>query len=287
MILAYGPTALRRNVPHWLLGHRALIQFAGIVVLTIASLSLSAIVTERMREARLAVGQSRKVQLAIDRMVWDLLALQQPIQARRLDRDSDRASRFAGIRNNVRDDIVALIRQTADNPLQQQLLTEFDPLFRRYLSNVDRLAASEAGGGAARDLGSMLLADSEQMSLLIGEMRELEDILLKSRSERADLSFQLLLPTLLIAASFITLLVVMAAKSINRVVRERDNWLLEKEGELAAKDMMMREVDHRARNSLDLVYNLMTLQQQRPGHNDNSRNLLAEAQPDSGGGAGA
>jgi hypothetical protein len=32
------------------------------------------------------------------------------------------------------------------------------------------------------------------------------------------------------------------------VVRERDNWLLEKEAELAAKDMMMREVDHRARN---------------------------------------
>ncbi len=277
MIQAYGLTALRRNVPHWLLGQRALIQFAGIVVLTIASLSLSAIVTERMREARLAVGQSRKVQLAIDRMVWDLLALQQPMQARRLDRDSDRASRFAGIRNNVRDDIVALIRQTADNPLQQQLLTEFDPLFRRYLSNVDRLATFEAGSGAARDLSPLLLADAERMSLLIGEMREFEDILLKSRSERADLSFQLLLPTLLIAASFITLLVVMAAKSINRVVRERDNWLLEKDGELAAKDMMMREVDHRARNSLDLVYNLMTLQQQRPGHNDNSRNLLAEA----------
>jgi two-component sensor histidine kinase len=261
MIQAYGLTALRRNVPHWLLGQRALVQFAGIVVLTIASLGLSAIVTERMREARLAVGQSREMQLAIDRMVWDLLALQQPMQARRLNRDSDRASRFVGIRNNVRDDIVALIRQTADKPLQQQLLTEFDPLFRRYLSNLDRLAASEAGSGAARDLGPPLLADAEQMSLLIGEMRELEDIRLKSRFERADLSFQLLLPTLLIAASFITLLVVMAAKSINRVVRERDRWLLEKEGELATKDMMMREVNHRPRNSLDLVYKLMTLQQ--------------------------
>src|SRR5947207_7084844 len=150
MILAYGLTALRQNVPHWLLGQRALIQFAGIVVLAIASLSLSAIVTERMREARLAVGQSRGVQLVIDRLVWDLLALQQPMQAHRLDRDSDRASRFVGVRNNVRDDIVALIRQTADNPLQQQLLTEFDPLLKRYLSNVDRLAASGAGS-AARD----------------------------------------------------------------------------------------------------------------------------------------
>jgi hypothetical protein len=212
MIQADGSTALRRNLPHWLLGQRALVQFAGIVVLTIASLSLSAIVTERMREARLAVGQSRQVQLAIDRMVWDLLALQQPMQAHRLDRDSDRASRFVDIRNKIRDDIVALIRQTADNPLQQQLLTEFDPLFKRYLSNVDRLAASEAGSGTTRDLGPLLLADAERMSLLIGEMGELENIRLKSRSKRADLSFQLLLPTLVIAASFITLLVVIAAK---------------------------------------------------------------------------
>jgi two-component sensor histidine kinase len=270
-------TALRLDVPPWLLGKRALLRFAGICVLAVISLTLSAIVTEHTRQARVWVSDSREVQRAIDKFVWDLLGLQQATQAHRLDRGPDHARRFAEIRNGVRADIDALIRQTLDNPVQQQLLAPLDARSTHYMSNIDRLAASEAAGRAGLDLAPSLMADADEMSRLIGEMRDHEDSLLQSRSELAETSFELLLPTLFVSAGLIALLLAMAAKSINRVVRQRDIWLVEKEGELAAKDMLMREVDHRARNSLDLVYNLMTLQQQRPGNDDYTRNLLAEA----------
>jgi two-component sensor histidine kinase len=274
---AFGMTALRLNVPPWLLGRRTLLRFAGILVLAVVSLTLSAIATEHTRQARSWVSDSREVQRAIDKFVWALLGLQQATQAHRLDRGPDHTRRFAEIRNGVRADIDALIRQTLDNPVQQQLLAALDARSTHYMSNVDRLAASEAAGRVGLDLAPSLMADADEMSRLIGEMRDHEDASLQSRSELAETSFELLLPTLFVSAGLIALLMAMAAKSISRIVRQRDVWLMEKDGELAAKDMLMREVDHRARNSLDLVYNLMTLQQQRPGNDDNTRNLLAEA----------
>jgi two-component sensor histidine kinase len=53
--------------------------------------------------------------------------------------------------------------------------------------------------------------------------------------------------------------------------------LSEKNGELAAKDMMMREIDHRVRNSLNLIYNLMLFQQRRTTDDTVARCLLKEA----------
>jgi two-component sensor histidine kinase len=41
--------------------------------------------------------------------------------------------------------------------------------------------------------------------------------------------------------------------------------------------MMMREVDHRVRNSLGLVYNLLTFQQRRKGVDEATQTFLAEA----------
>jgi two-component sensor histidine kinase len=273
---AYELAVLRRSFPQWLLGKRAFIQFAGIIILAVASLTLSAFVTERERQARLSVDHSREMQVAIDKVVWDLLDLQQATQVQRLDHPPDQEVSFVRI-GNVRADVDAVIRLAADNPDHMPLLAELDQLSRRYLFNIDRLAAAPPGSSDDRDLVSLLAEEADQISLLIGRIRQDQVQLLESRTSWAETLFELLLPTLGISAIFITLLVVMAAKSINRVVRERDIWLLEKERELAAKDMMMREVDHRARNSLDLVYNLMTLQQQRPDHDDATRNVLAEA----------
>jgi two-component sensor histidine kinase len=274
MILADagGLTTPRQNETGRLRG-RGLIRFVGVAVLLVASLTLSAIVTEGTRQARSRVGHSNEVLRAIDKVVWDLLGLQQIIQMPRIDRDPDRARRFIGVRANIE----TLTRLTADDSVQQHLLAALKTRSVRYLSNIDRLAAFDVDSRSDPDLVPLLSADANEMSRLIGAMSAREDNLLRSRSERAESVFELLLPTLSISAGLIGFLLLAAAKSIKRVVRERDIRLIEKESELAAKDMMMREVDHRARNSLDLVYNLMTLQQQRPGNDAKTRHLLAEA----------
>lgn len=94
---------------------------------------------------------------------------------------------------------------------------------------------------------------------------------------RAEKMSALVLATLCISAAVISLLVIFAAQSLSRMVRERDARLSQKESELAAKDKMMREVDHRARNSLCLVHSLMTFQGQRSGHDGKTKTLFAEA----------
>jgi two-component sensor histidine kinase len=271
----YGLAAIRRGVPHWFLGRRTFLLFASIIILALTGLSLSAIVNERMRDARSWVRHSREVQRSIDGLVWDLLACEQAIQAPRRDGDYPQGS--MNIHNEMRNDIATLVRETADDPVQQQLLAALETRAAHYLSAAEKPAEPEGEGRADGGIDPLLSADAKEMSRLIGEMRDHEIRLMHSRSELAETSLELLLPTLGISAGLIALLVLMTAKSFNRAVRERDNCLMEKEGELAAKDMLMREVDHRARNSLDLVYNLMTLQQQREGHDDASRNLLAEA----------
>jgi two-component sensor histidine kinase len=267
----------RSTVPRWLLGRRTLIQLAAIIVLALSGLTLSVVVTERASGARSWVLRTRQVQYAIDKVVWDLLELQQAAQARSLTRDGDQVLRFARIRNGVRADIGGLVGLTADNPKQQGLLAQLSDLSSHYLDYVDRIAASDPDTGGERSLAALLAADAEAMSRLIGAIREDEDSLLEARSARADRLFGLLLPTLCLSATIIAILAVMAAQSLNRVVRERDLRLSEQERELAAKDMLMREVDHRARNSLGLIYNLMTFQRQRPGYDETARNLLAQA----------
>lgn len=94
---------------------------------------------------------------------------------------------------------------------------------------------------------------------------------------RAEKLSALLLAMLCVSASVIILSVVFAAQSFSRMVSERDVRLSQKDNELAAKDLMMREVDHRARNSLCLVHSLMTFQGQRSGNDGKTKTLLAEA----------
>jgi two-component sensor histidine kinase len=166
---------------------------------------------------------------------------------------------------------------TADNFLQQDLITEFGELLTQHLTSMDKVAASEPGSGVGRSMVPAMSVDANRMSALIATMRQQEDALLQTRSTRADNLVAVMLPTLCFSAAFVALLIVMLARLINRLIRERDQNVSEKETELAATEMMMREVDHRVRNSLGLVYNLLTFQQRRKGVDEATQTFLAEA----------
>lgn len=269
--------APRPNIPGWLRDQRTLAQLCAIIALALLSLGLNVFTTSRTWDARQSVGHSREVQLAIDQIVRDLLDLQQAAQSLRLDRTSENVEQFDRVRARLGEDTEAARALTADNSLQQDLLAEFGELLTHHLAAMDKVAASAPGSGVGRGLAPSMSADATRMSLLIAKMREHEDALLQARSARADNLTAVMLPTLCFSAAFIALLIVMLAQSINRLIRERDQSESEKETELAATEMMMREVDHRVRNSLGLVYNLLTLQQRRKGVDVATQGFLAEA----------
>jgi two-component sensor histidine kinase len=270
----------RRAVPIWLLDRKTAGQFASLVFLAVASLAVSAVVMNRAWDARDWVRQTSQAQLQIDRIVWHLMKLEQATWTQTLNTALKTApepsQRFVSIRGDVGDDLSELARLTTDDSYQQQRTAELGSGFGRYFANLDRIFAQDAGGDINRSLVLATAADVARLSQLVTEMRDHEDGLLKRRTRRADILLTALFPTLSFAAAVIAFLVVFAARWIGRTLRERETVLSRMDSELAAKDLMMREIDHRVRNSLNLVYNLMTFQQRRtidPG----ARSLLTEA----------
>jgi two-component sensor histidine kinase len=267
----------RRAVPRWILGRKAASQLAGIVFLAAVSFAVSAVLMHRAWDARDWVRHTSEVQLRIDRIVWHLLALQQATQAQAPNADPERMRRFIRLRDDVHDDLTETARLSEDNAYQQQRITEFGTAFARYFAHLESLLAESIGPNIDRNLSLAVTADMARLSKLVTEMRDQEDGLLKQRTKRADTLLAVLLPTLSFSATLIAFLAAFVARSINRAIRERETVLSEKDGELAAKDLMMREIDHRVRNSLNLIYNLMIFQQRKTAADSVARRLLADA----------
>jgi two-component sensor histidine kinase len=269
--------ASRRTIPRWILDRKTAGQFAGIVFLAALSFAVSAMVMNRAWDARDWVRHTSAVQLGIDRIVWHLMTLQQATQARVLNPELGRAEQFVRLRDDVRDDLAEMTRITGDDSFQQQGITELGAAFAGYFTNLESIFAHSGGQDIDRNLTLAMTTDVARLSKLVAEMRDQEDGLLKQRTARADTLLAILLPTLSFSAASIAFLVGFVARSINRALRERDTVLSEKEGELAAKDLMMREIDHRVRNSLNLIYNLMIFQQRKTATDSAARDLLAAA----------
>jgi two-component sensor histidine kinase/CHASE3 domain sensor protein len=266
----------RRTVPRWILGRKAASQFGAIVFLAAISFAASALIMNRTWDARDWVRNSREVQLQIDRFVWDLMMLQQATQAHALNPDSEWSRGFSRLRDGVRDDLAQTARLIGNNPYLQQRVADLSVAFAVYLGNLEQVLAKGAGVETDPDRALALTVDVTRVSGLTAQMREHEDGVLAQRTSRADTLLAILLLTLSFSAALIAFLVAFAARSINRALRERETVLSQKDGELAAKDVMMREIDHRVRNSLNLVYNLMMFQHRRT-IDAAARRLLNEA----------
>jgi two-component sensor histidine kinase len=228
-------------------------------------------------DARDQLRHTSDVQLRIDRIGWHLVTLQRATQDHALDSDPAQATRFGRLRDDVDDDLAQMSAMIADDPFQQQRVVALGAAFVRYFANLESIFAAGAGQDIDRNLALATTAEVARVSSIVTEMRDHEDRLLAQRRTRADTLLAVLLPTLSFAAAVIAFLVVFIARSIVRALRERETVLSEKDGELAAKDIMMREVDHRVRNSLNLIYSLMTFQQRKTASDSAARGLLAEA----------
>jgi two-component sensor histidine kinase len=265
-----------RAIPRWLVDRKTASRFAGVVLLATISFVVSAFVMSRTWEARDKVRYTYQIQLQIDRVVWHLMALQQATEAHALFPGMDDAPRLTHLCDDVRDDLSEVNRIASEDPYQQQRLVDLGVALARYFLTLQKIFAQDAAPNN-RDLTLAMTVDVARVSKIVTEMRNHEDALLKERTIRADTFLMVLLPTLSFSAAVIAFLVVFVALSINRALRKGEIVLSEKDGELAAKDMMMREIDHRVRNSLNLIYNLMLFQQRRTTDDTVARCLLKEA----------
>jgi two-component sensor histidine kinase/CHASE3 domain sensor protein len=263
----------RRAIPIWLMDRKTASQFAGIVFLAILSFAVSAVVMSRTWDARDWVRHTSQVRLGIDQVIWHLLALQ---QTARLNPESESRERLLRLRDNVRNDLAELTRLTSGNAAQQQQIVELNTAFIRYFSHLEQIFTADGGSDTDRGLATAMAADVAQVSKQMAGLRFELDGLLRQRSARADTLLAFTLPTLSSSAGLIVFLVVFVARSINRTLAESKNALSEKDSELAAKDLMMREIDHRVRNSLNLVHSLMSFQMRRTA-DAAARALLTEA----------
>jgi len=269
--------AHRRSIPRWILGRKTASQFAAIILLATLSFAASVITMKQAWDARDQIRHTSDVQLRIDRVGWHLLTLLRATQDHALNSGVDQAAHFARLRDDVDDDLAQMSAMIADDPYQQQRVVALGAAFVRYFANLESIFAAGAGREIDRNLAVATAAEVAGVSRIVIEMRDHEDQLLKQRRTRADTLLAVLLPTLSFAAAVIAFLLVFIVRSIVRTLRERETVLTEKDGELAAKDIMMREIDHRVRNSLSLIHSLMTFQQRRTASDSAARSLLAEA----------
>ncbi|MDB5517116.1 MAG: hypothetical protein JWQ17_3874 [Tardiphaga sp.] len=272
-----GTGAPRRAIPRWLIDRKTASRFAGVLLLATISFVVSAFVMNRSWEARDKVRYTYEIQLQIDRVVWHLMALQQATEAHALFPGMDDAPRLTRLCDDVRDDLSEVNRIAREDPLQRQRLVDLDVAVAHYFVTLQKIFTQNAAQNNHRELTLAMTVDVARVSKIVTEMRNHEDGLLRQRTIRADAFLMVLLPTLSFSVAVIAFLVVFVARSINRALRQDEIVLSEKNGELAAKDMMMREIDHRVRNSLNLIYNLMLFQQRRTTDDTVARCLLKEA----------
>jgi hypothetical protein len=124
----------RRATPRWILGRNTARKFAGIVLLAAAGFVVSAFVLDRTWDARDWVQHSREVQLRIDRIVWDLMRMQQATEIRVLNPGLDAAASFVQLRDDVHGDLAETARTAADNAFQQQRIGDLGAVFDRYMA---------------------------------------------------------------------------------------------------------------------------------------------------------
>jgi two-component sensor histidine kinase len=269
--------ALRLPASRWIIGRGTARALIGILTLTVLGFALSTTVAWQAREARDWVGHTRDIQVKIDRIVWDLLLIQDAMRGFALNGDADQLSRFRRFRTDIAESIGAIEKLTGDNAIQLRRIGALAALADKHLAQVERVFSLRQAGEVEPARALALSTDASGIAGDVAQLRGYEDALLEERLAREEIFSRLMLVSLGASGALIGILVVITAHSINHAIRVREIGLSEKDGLLAAKDLMMREVDHRVRNSLHLIYSVLTFQQRRAAGDSVLHQQLADA----------
>lgn len=268
---------LKRLAPAWLMDAKATRAIVGVLVLMMVGLLLSATLMRQLRETWDWVSHTREVQSKIDEVAWDVLALQAGLRSYILTGDEAQLALRNQAQAELLPDLRDLAALTRGDPISQQEVESLRALAQERLAHVDALIAVRRQDGleAARTLAAL---DSDaHLTAAIARLRQEEDRILKDHLARERQRSWLVFGALGLTGALAIGLAAVAAFMLNRTLALRETVLVEQKNLLAQKDLMMREVDHRVRNSLTLIYTLLTLHRRQVAENPDLARHLDDA----------
>jgi two-component sensor histidine kinase len=264
-----GPTStwLKPLAPAWLIDAAATHVIIGVLTLMVVGLLLSGTLMRQLKETRDWVFHTREVQSKIDEVAWDVLALQIGLRGFILTGDEAQLALRDRARAELLPDLNDLAALTRGDAISQEEVRSLHSLAQERLARVDALIAVRRRDGLepARTLAAV---DSDAfLTTAIAQLRHEEDRILQSHLAREREKAWLVFGALGLSAALAIGLTALAAVLLNRTLAVREAVLAEQKSLLGQKDLMMREIDHRVRNSLTLIYTLLTLHRRQAADN--------------------
>lgn len=248
--------------------------FLTVLGLLLLGTLLNAMIFFKSQQARNWVADTRAVQKSIDAISVRLGETDEQMRAF-LAGDRLGAFPFAEMRAETEAELRELAALVRDNSRRGRDVAELAGLLGHRLDRLERIIAGNRGGSAAVDAANPMSEDPA-IRQLIRDMAAEEDTLLAARLTR-EREFGLgLAVALAVSALLASALVVMVAIEIARAIRLRDSGIRRLGHDLAAKDLLVREVDHRVRNSLMLLYGLVMLQHKHVADHPELRQYLEQ-----------
>lgn len=267
MVASPSLTWLKRLAGLWRIDATATRVIAGGLILMIAGLLLSATLMRQLKETRDLVFHTREVQSKIDEVSWDVLALQSGLRGYILTGDEAQLALRDQARAELLPDLTDLAVLAHDDPISQRQVENLYSLAQERLAQVDALIGvrRQEGLEAARALAA---SDSDALlTTAIAQLRHAENRTLQTHLAHEREKAWLVFGALGLSGALAIGLIALAALLLNRTLALRETVLVEQKSLLAQKDLMMREIDHRVRNSLTLIYTLLTLHRRQVADN--------------------
>jgi two-component sensor histidine kinase len=249
-----------REPLRWLIGKRAVRALVIFCLVSALSFALSAALVRELSNAQHLVIHTREVQSKIDEVAWDVLAIDAGLRGFALTGDEAQLDAYMHGESEIQLDIAAIDALTRGDPEQQELLAKLRPLAEGHLARAHAAVAAGRAGDLEMARNIIRAMGSRHLSSVAVEMHDAEDDHLVQKLDRERRESDLVLIGIGISGVLALGLVGVTALLLNRALVTREAVLREKEQMIAQKDLMMREIDHRIRNSLTLVHSLLAIQ---------------------------
>jgi two-component sensor histidine kinase len=261
----------------WAINRPATAALAAVALFALISFGLSAVLLQEFAAARDWVRHSYVVRNRIDRVTWDVDTLENGLRGFILSGTEAQRATYERAKRQLPSDLDRLTAVQQNHPGQQQRVNELSQLTSEQIQRMDQVVEARQAGSldVARDLAFGV--DDHRIEELVNQIRGEEDQLLITGLVREQRATMLVLAALIASGVLAFGSVAFAAHLLNRALRHRNTALEQKEHLLAQKDLLMREVDHRVRNSLSLIYGLLLLHQRQAATDERLREPLGDA----------
>jgi two-component sensor histidine kinase len=250
--------------PRWQIGRNVAWALIGFCLVSLLSFTMSTILLRQLTDAHRWVHHTREIQSTINEVTWDITAIDSGMKGFALTGDDAQLGPYREGEAEIGPDLARLSALTKD-PDQQVRIAEFARVVEKHLDSAAAVVAVRRSEGLEPARSYIHAMDDRHLWALAKEMETTADRKLLGRlgneQKKSTLAFVAIGLSGLLALG----LVAFAALLLNRALVTREKVLGEKEDLLAQKDLLMREVDHRVRNSLMLVHSLLTLRQRNAG----------------------